>query len=432
VEQLSELIRCARAVVAGRERKDYAFVVTDGWISDAGEFSELKRRHAQAAVRSFAEDRLVVPGFVNGHSHAYQIVLRGWADDLPFARWRDEALYRVVPALSPQDVYWIFVAAFDEMLAAGITAVAEFFYLNGAGNEFAESAIAAARDTGIRLVLARAWMDAPSAPPAFRETIEQAQERTRELRARHPSEAICVAPHSLHGASEPMMRAAAEFAASERCDLHVHVAEAPYEVEMSLQRYGVTPILALDRFGALSERTVAVHCICVSDEEKRLLAQRGVRVVHNPTTNLYLGDGITDVVGLRRLGVALGLGTDADVKSSLLDEMRAAAYLQKLERRDGGALSGQDVWGMGTSAGASVIGIAAGELEAGRAADFIVLDARRIDPWSPAVNALVYRGSDDWVRSAYVGGRLARSDEPSQLAGQARQKVASIAARLVP
>jgi 5-methylthioadenosine/S-adenosylhomocysteine deaminase len=427
---VAELIRCSRALVGGQERKDYAFVVSDGEIADAGDFTSVSNRNARMPVQSFSEDRLVVPGFVNGHSHAYQILLRGWADDLPFVRWRDEALYRVVPALSPQDVYWIFVAAFGEMLAAGITTVVEFFYLNGAGNEFAESAIAAARDAGIRLVLARSWMDAPGAPAAFRETIEQAQERTRELRSRHRSETICIAPHSLHGASEAMLRAAAEFSASEHCDLHVHVAEAPYEVEMSHRRYGVTPVFALERFGALSGRTVAVHCINVGDEEKTLLARRGVRVVHNPTTNLYLGDGVTDVVGLRSLGVQLGLGTDADVKPSLIDEMRAATYLQKLSKLDGAALGASAALEMGTAGGARAVGVPVGELAKGRAADFVVLDAEAIDPWSPAANALVYRGQDSWVRAAYVAGRLVYSGEASALAEQARRELASTAARL--
>src|SRR5207248_11280102 len=142
--------------------------------------------------------------FVNGHSHAYQILLRGWADDLPFSRWRSDALYRVVPQLAPQQIYDTFVVAFDEMLGGGITTVAEFFYLNGAGNAHAEAAIRAARDTGIRLVFARTWMDASYAPQEFRETIDTAAERTAALMSQFPDANVCVAPHSLHAASHDM------------------------------------------------------------------------------------------------------------------------------------------------------------------------------------------------------------------------------------
>ena len=162
---VSELVQCARALVGGELRSDFGFAVRNGTIAECGDFRTIRDRAADLPARSFPANRLIVPGFINGHSHAYQILLRGWADDWTFARWRSDALYKVVPFLTPDDVYWTFVAAFSEMLAAGITTVAEFFYLNGAGNAHAEAAIRAASDTGIRLVFARTWMDSDHAPP---------------------------------------------------------------------------------------------------------------------------------------------------------------------------------------------------------------------------------------------------------------------------
>ena len=140
------------------------------------------------------------------------------------------------------------------MLGAGITSVAEFFYLNGAGNDHAESAIRAARDTGIRLVLARTWMDAPYAPAAFRESVEQAAARTRDLMQAHPEANVCVAPHSLHAASPEMIQAAAAFARDCDCMLHIHVAEAAYEGEETLARFGAPPVTLLEQLGRF-ERT---------------------------------------------------------------------------------------------------------------------------------------------------------------------------------
>lgn len=425
-----ELIRCAKAIAGGVSREDFAFVVSDGRIIDADDFKAIRERHSEPPARAFPPDRVVVPGFVNGHSHAYQILLRGWADDLPFERWRDEALYRIVPRLEPEDVYWLFAAAFSEMLAAGITTVAEFFYLNARGNAHAEAAIRAATQTGVRLVFARAWMDAPNAPAAFRESLPEARERTRELRAAHPQASICVAPHSLHGASEAMLRGAAEFAGEEGCDLHIHVAEARYETELSLARFGAPPVLALDSLGVLGARTVAIHAIHLRDDEKALLARRGVRVVHNPTTNLYLGDGICDVAGLQERGVVMGLGTDANVKPSAIDEMRAAAYLQKLARLDGGALGAARAFDLASGQGARALGVAAGDLAPGNAADWVVLDTAGIDPWSPWLNALVYRGEDRWVQAAFVGGTRVYTGESSPLALEARRESARIARRL--
>ena len=429
---MSELIRCGRALVGGELREDYAFAVRDGKIAQAGTFSEIAPRHHDLDTRAFPYDRLVVPGFVNGHSHAYQILLRGWADDLPFSVWRKDALYRVIPQLTPEDVHWVFVAAFCEMLAAGITTVAEFFYLNGAGNAHAEAAIAAAHATGIRLVFARTWMDAPYAPPEFRESIDLAAKRTEELMRAFPEANVCVAPHSLHAASADMIRAAAEFARVHDTALHVHVAEASYEGEETLRKFGATPIVLLDRLGALSHRTVAIHAIYVSEDEQLLLAERQARVVHNPTTNQYLGDGICDVVELQALGVTVGLGTDADVKPSILDEMRAAALLQKIRRLDGSALGAGVAYDLGTAQGARALGVRAGDLTEGCAADFVVLDASAIEAWTPPVNALVYRGSDAWVQATFVGGRRVYAGSPSHLADRARIELAKVAGRVVP
>ncbi len=161
-----------------------------------------------------------------------------------------------------------------------------------------------------------------------------------------------------------------------------------------------------------------------------MLARAGARVVHNPTTNEYLGDGICDVVGLRSLGVPIGLGTDADIRPSLIDEMRSAALLAKLRSFDGAALGAREAFAMGTREGARTLGVGAGDLLEGGPADYVVLDASEIDPWSPERNALVYRGQDAWVQATFVGGRRAYVGEPSPLARRARNEAALIAERL--
>lgn len=411
---MSTLVRCARAIAGGEERNDFGFAIEGDRIVAAGPCAHLAARFSDAEIRSYGPDVAVVPGFINGHSHAYQILMRGWADDLPFARWRGDALYKIVPQLTPEQVYWTFRLAFDEMLAAGITTVAEFFYLNGAGNAHAREAIRAASDAGIRLVFARTWMDADYAPPAFREPVALAQERTGALMAEFPDVHICVAPHSLHAASRDMIRASAEFSTSKDCMLHVHVAEAQYEGAETLEQFGATPISLLQQLGALSERTVAIHAIYITEEEKRMLAQAGARVVHNPMTNQYLGDGICDVVGLREFGVTVGLGTDADVKPSILDEMRAASLLQKISRLDGSALGARSAFALGTSLGARALRVDAGDLREGAYADYAVVGIEHADPWVPLVNQLVYRSECADVLETYVGGRRVREREQAR------------------
>lgn len=405
---MTSIVECARALIDGEEVRDFAFAIEDGRISATGSVQELVQRYPHGDRRRHGDEVAVLPGFINGHSHAYQILMRGWADDLPFARWRSDALYKIVPELTPEQIYWTFRLAFDEMLAAGITTVAEFFYLNGAGNQHAEHAINAARDAGIRLVFARTWMDADYAPKAFRESIEVARERTLALMKTFPDVHICVAPHSLHAASHEMIRAAAEFAREQQCMMHIHVAEAQYEGTQTLERFGATPISLLERLNALDERTVAVHAIYITESEKQLLAKAGARVIHNPMTNQYLGDGICDVTGLQGLGVTMGLGTDADVRPSVLEEMRAASLLQKVSRLDGSALGARTALELGTSQGAAALNVDAGALRVGGYADYITIDVSNVDPWIPLVNHIVYRAENSAIRETYVAGVQAR------------------------
>ncbi|MDQ6932121.1 MAG: amidohydrolase family protein [Candidatus Eremiobacteraeota bacterium] len=428
---MSEIVLCARALVKGLVCTDYAFAVEDGRIIAAGDVASVRRDYPQHPTRSFDSSTLVVPGFVNGHSHAYQIMLRGWADDLPFEQWRREALYRVVPRLSPDDVYWVFVAAFSEMLAGGITSVAEFFYLNGKGNAHAEAAIRASMDAGIRLVFARTWMDASDSPTAFTESIDQAIGRTQALIEQFPATTICPAPHSLHAASPSMIREAANFARARSLPMHVHVAEAGYEGQRTIAEFGRSPVRLLAHLDALFPGTVLIHGIYVDEDEKDAIAQAGASVIHNPMTNQYLGDGICDITGYRRRGVTVGLGTDANVNPSILSEMRSAALLQKVKKCDASALAARDAFAMGTWEGSAALRAPTGDLQVGSVADYCVVDRTSIDLWSPALNALVYRANSSWVHKTFVGGREVYSvAQDSKLIRDARAALAQVAQTL--
>ncbi|MDE2572651.1 MAG: amidohydrolase family protein [bacterium] len=406
---MMQMVRARHAIVGGEAVRDFAFVVDDGRIVRAGEGAAMADAHPDLPRMEYGDDRLLAPGAVNGHSHCYQILLRGWADDWGFDRWRDDALYRIIPQLTPEELYWVALAAFVEMLGNGITTVVEFFYLNGAGMRHVEKLVEAANDCGIRLVLARAWMDAAYAPAAFREEIADARRDTLALakRLNGAGVMVCPSPHSLHAASPEMTRAAVDLARELGVPAHMHVAEARYEVEQVRARTGLTPIAYLDSLGVLGPQFVAVHAIWQSEEEKDLMGARGAALIHNPVTNQYLGDGIADVVGLRRRGVRVGLGTDCDLRPSIYDEMRAATFLQKTAALDGATLSAREAWLMGTRECASAVGVAAGDFASGLAADWCVVDRTHpaFHPWSNPVNQLVYVSDPGIVVETFIGGR---------------------------
>src|SRR5215470_3192144 len=184
------------ALVDGAVREKFALRIEDGAIVAAGARAELARP-GEAALD--LGRRAMLPGTVNAHNHSFQSLLRGFGDDLPFLEWRDKALYRFSPKLGREGIYTGALLAFGEMLLHGVTTVCDFFYIQDGGNENARAVIRAAKDLGMRIVMARCFYDWEGAPPAYRETPAEASARFAELRAEFKSDALVTiqsAPHS--------------------------------------------------------------------------------------------------------------------------------------------------------------------------------------------------------------------------------------------
>src|SRR5204863_9843442 len=181
--------------------------------------------------------------------------------------------------------------------------------------------------------------------------------------------------HSLHGASEAMIRAGAE--AAQGGPWHIHLAEERYQVEDALKRYGARPLHVLEKWGVLGAGTIAVHGCWFDEGERALLAERKAALAYNPGSNMFLGDGVTDVVDLDRRGVRIALGTDggcSNSRVSVLDEMRSCALLQKVSRLDGQALTAERAFHFGTAGGGEVLSLPVGRLAPGQRADMLFAD----------------------------------------------------------
>lgn len=377
------------------------------------------------------EDRALLPGPVNAHGHTFQSLLRGLGDDLGFTAWRDRVLYPFSTRLARDGIYLGAAFAFAEMLLHGTTACVDFFYLQDGSNDNAEAVIQAARDTGIRLVLARAMYDWEGAPARYRETPSAAARRARDLIARYaadPLVAVHPAPHSPHGASPAMIRAGWEVAETAGTPFHIHVAEGQYEGERTRREHGTTPMRHLDRLGVVGPRMIAVHCVWLDDAEIRLMAERGAGLAYCPSSNMALGDGITRITEMRDLGIRIGLGTDGGCTNnrlSVFEEMRMASLLQKVRHLDGARLPAEDAFAMGTAEGARLLGLDAGEIAPGRLADLVAVDLGHpslhppLDLLKNAVYAMSPQAvSDVWVHGRHVvrDRRLATMDQDALLA----------------
>ena len=418
-------------LVDGRLEAGLAVTVEDGRVADVGPFPPPWGDAAFATDLVRLPGRALLPGTVNAHCHTFQSLLRGLGDDLDFMAWRDRVLYPYSTRLDRDGIYLGAAFAFTEMLLHGTTTCVDFFYLQDSGNDNAEAVIRAARDTGIRLVLARAMYDWDGAPPRYRETPADAARRVRELIAAHAGDPLVTvqpAPHSPHGASPAMIRAGFEVAEAADTRFHIHVAEGQYEGERTLAEHGATPIRYLDRLGVLGRRMIGVHCVWLDDEELDLMAGRGAGLAYCPSSNMILGDGITRITDMQARGIRIGLGTDGGCTNnrlSVFEEMRMAALLQKVRHLDGTRVTAEQAFQMGTAEGAALLGVPAGRVAPGLLADLVAVDLGHpsLHPPVRLLKNVVYAMSpqavtDVWVHGRHVvrGQRLSTLDQDALLA----------------
>jgi 5-methylthioadenosine/S-adenosylhomocysteine deaminase len=380
---MSTLVVTADAAIVDGMRGPTAVLAIDGAIVLVGDPAVvLGDPRAAAAQRIDWSRRAMVPGTVNTHNHSFQSLLRGIGDDLPFLEWRDKALYRYSPKLGANDMATAALFAFGEMLLHGVTTVCDFYYLNAQGNENASATIEAAKQLGIRIVLARCFYDWDGAPAAYRETIPQAianfealakryQDRTRFLTSVQP------APHSQHGATPQMIEAGAGCARDAGVPWHIHLAEEQYQVDQSLERFGKRPLHAVAQLPVDMSQMIAVHGCWFDESERALLAERGGSLAYCPGSNMFLGDGVTDLVDLVARRVRVGLGTDGGCSNnrvSVFDEMRMAALLQKVHRTNGQAIDAETCFALGTRTAGEVLRLPIGRIAPGYRCDLVALD----------------------------------------------------------
>lgn len=413
----SLVIAADAAIVDGKALGPTAVLAVDGEIARVGDPADIAADPRAAGARRIDwSGRALIPGTVNAHNHSFQSLLRGIGDDLPFLEWRERALYRYSPGLGPDEMATAALFAFGEMLLHGVTTVCDFYYVNRQSNDNALATIGAARRLGIRVVLARCFYDWEGAPAAYREDVGTAVRNFEELH-RHAGDpvrrmvSVQPAPHSLHGASPAMIEAGAGCARDAGTPWHIHLAEEQYQVEEALARTGVRPLHAVDRMGLLDGRMIAVHGCWFDDSERALLAERGAALAYCPASNMFLGDGVTDVVDLRKRGVPVALGTDggcSNSRVSVLDEMRSAALLQKVARTDGEAITAEECFAMGTELGGRVLDLPVGRIAPGFRADLVALDLGDPSLWpvqALAKNA-VYSLSARAITDVVVDGTI--------------------------
>src|SRR6266852_5399398 len=366
-----------------------------------------------AKLKIDARGKLILPGFINGHTHVPMTILRGLRDDVTLEEWLTKFIFPAeAKNVTEEFVRWGTRLAAAEQIRGGVTTFADMYYFEDAVAEETKAA-------GMRGVLGETFIDFPAPDNKNNAAMLEYAEKFLKKWQNDPLIHAAPAPHSIYTCSQKTLQDAAALARKYSAPILIHVAEMKKELDDSRAQNGTTPVQYLDKIGILGPDVVAAHCIFVDETDRKILAEKQVGCVHNPSSNMMLASGVSPVPEMRAAGVAVGLGTDGPAGSNndlnLMEEMDLAAKLQKISKMDPRALGAKTVVEMATIDGARALHMEKeiGSLEAGKKADLILigLDAPNAVPMYDVYAQLAYalKGSD--VETVIVGGRVVMRDK---------------------
>ena len=376
------------------------------------------------------------PGFIQTHIHLCQTLFRGYADDLALLEWLKTRIWPMEAAHTPESLAASAQQAASELLRSGTTTVLTMETVHDT-----DAVFEALEPMGLRAVVGKCMMDADAAVPArLLERTAASIDESVALAQRWHGRAngrlrAAFAPRFAVSCSRELLEAVAALARDHQLVVHTHASENRDEIALIKSRTGLNNIDYLADTGLTTHRLCLAHCVWVDESERALLAERDVKVLHCPGSNLKLGSGLAPVVEMRKQGISVSLGADGAACNNHLDmfvEMRLAAVLQSV-RHQPGALTARDAVQMATREGARALGLETeiGSIEIGKRADLIVIDAKGPDPYSTVVYAS--RGSD--VRATIVDGEVLVDNfrptrwDPAEISATARAAAAQLAAR---
>lgn len=341
---------------------------------------------------------VLMPGLVNAHTHIPMTLMRGYAGGCDLHTWLNDWIFPAEAKLDDRAVRAGADLALAELIAGGVTTIADMYMHTPA---IAQAVLAAG--ISANLSCGGVYFGAPGDfSPAACPDCDHQRQLTEEFHGAGNGQILVDA--SIHGeytSNVPLWQWMADYAQRKGLGMHVHVSETQSEHEGSLTRWGLTPFRILDRYGVWDTRAIAAHCVWTTEDDWAGMAEKGVACVHNPVSNLKLGSGVAWIPAMKAAGVPIALGTDgvsSNNNQDMFEEMKFAAVLHNGVTRDPLALLPQDVLAMATREGAKALGRQTGRIAPGYVADLILVDFTRphLTPCHSVMDNLVYaaHGSD--------------------------------------
>lgn len=365
-------------------------------------------KKAEGAEVIDASRMAIIPGLVNGHTHAAMTFFRGYGDDLDLMDWLNNMIWPVEAHMTPEDVYVGAKLACLEMIKSGTTAFLDMY-------TFPESTARAAEEMGLRANLSYTVFDQGN--PKRAELDKRNLDRyLKEFELYSDRVQLSVGPHAIYTVTGPMLQYSHDFARANNLIVHLHLSETEGEVKESVAKYGMTPVRYLQKLGVLSPNVVLAHALWMDSEELKILADHGVACVHNPASNMKLASGYRfKFEEMQELGIRVGIGTDGVSSSNNLDmftAMKLTSFLSKAWMGDPKAAKASDVFASGTSVGADILRLNSGVIAEGKLADLALLDLDipEMTPTHNLISNVVYSANGSAVNTLIVDGKILMRD----------------------
>ncbi|MGM0445979.1 MAG: amidohydrolase [Bacillota bacterium] len=349
------------------------------------------------------KDKVVLPGLINNHTHSSMSILRGYADDLILDKWLKNKIWPAEAKLTEDDIYWGAMLAILEMIKTGTTTFTDMYFHM---NKVAE----AVEKSGIRAVLGEGLIEENDGIEGLNDSLEFAVEYNTKAEGRIKT---CMAPHSVYTCTPDYLKKVSYAALENNLLVNIHVSETKDEVNIIKDNYNTTTVQLLEDIGLLDNDIIAPHCVYVNDKDIKLLKDKNVGVVYNPSSNMKLSSGIAPISKLLDNGINVSYGTDSAASNNnldLIEEARMGSYLQKVSTGDPRVLPIEENLKMLTLNGAKILGYTnLGEIKEGYLADLVLINTNNIPHQYPSYNYLsniFYAGNGGDVDTVIVNGEV--------------------------
>ncbi len=405
--------------------------VRDIFIED-GRIDEISATCTKAAHRTInGSNKVALPAFINGHTHAAMTLLRGYADDMPLKSWLEEKIWVLEAKLTGEDVYWGTKLACLEMIKNGITVFNDMYW-------FWEDSARAVADMGIRGFLSAVFIDMFD-PKKAEKQIESNIELFRIAEKYRPHVIFSLGPHALYSVSKESLGWIAEFSRQHNLLVHMHLSESEGETLFSRERYSRSPVEFLEEQGLLSERFTGAHGCWLTGDDATILARSGANLINNPVSNLKLSVGRMFPYRLvQDHAIPYCFGTDGCSSNNHLDMMETikfASLLAKFSTNDPTFLPARETFERATKEAGRIFSLGDWEIKVGSTADIILLDLARPEfvPNFDIYSDIVYAANGYVVDTVICMGRVVMEgrhvDGEEQIMERARRIARDLPAR---